>query len=160
MNLALDSLSKFNYVKETISRGKNLFFVVLIFSSVSLFSQNKVDEIDKLINYYSDNGYLNGAVLVAEGGEIIYKRAAGNAVMSWNVPNNIDSKFQLFSVSKQFTALIALQLVNEGKIDLNGTISDYLPYYRKDNGKRIKIHHLITHTHGIIAADWNSIPPG
>ena len=52
-------------------------------------------------------------------------------------------------MTKQFTALLILQLVNEGKIRLDGRLSDYLPYYRKDTGNRVTIAELLSHTSGI-----------
>jgi CubicO group peptidase (beta-lactamase class C family) len=55
----------------------------------------------------------------------------------------------LGSITKQFTAALILQLVEEGKLKLDGKISDYLPRYRKDIGQGVIIHHLLTHTSGI-----------
>jgi CubicO group peptidase (beta-lactamase class C family) len=52
-------------------------------------------------------------------------------------------------MTKQFTALLILQFVNEGKLSLDGHISDYLPYYRKDAGQRVTIAELLSHTSGI-----------
>jgi len=53
------------------------------------------------------------------------------------------------STTKQFTATVILQLVEQGKIKLDGKLSDYLPDYRKDVGQKVTIHHLLTHTSGI-----------
>jgi CubicO group peptidase (beta-lactamase class C family) len=52
-------------------------------------------------------------------------------------------------MTKQFTALLALQFVNEDKIRLEGRLSDYLPYYRKDTGSRVTISELLSHTSGV-----------
>lgn len=62
---------------------------------------------------------------------------------SWNVPNTTDTRFRLASVSKQFCTMLVMQLVQEGKIQLDDKITDYLPYYRKDTGSRISLHHLM-----------------
>jgi CubicO group peptidase (beta-lactamase class C family) len=61
-------------------------------------------------------------------------------------------------MTKQFTAMLVMQLVEEGKIKLEQTISDYLPYYRKDIGKQITIHQLLTHTHGITELPDDMLP--
>ena len=61
-------------------------------------------------------------------------------------------------MSKQFTALLIMQLVEAGKIDLQKPISVYLPYYRKDVGDQVTVHHLLTHTHGI-KENYNQLPP-
>ena len=69
--------------------------------------------------------------------------------MEWNIPNTPDTKFRLGSITKQFTATVMLQLVEQGKIKLDAKLSDYLPEYRKDTGNKVTIHHLLTHTSGI-----------
>jgi CubicO group peptidase (beta-lactamase class C family) len=65
------------------------------------------------------------------------------------VNNTPETKFLLASVTKQFTSMAIMLLVNEGKIKLDGKISDYLPYYRKDIGEKITIDQLLNHTSGI-----------
>ncbi len=92
---------------------------------------------------------FNGSVLVAENGKITYKGAYGQANMEWNIPNTPDTRFRLGSITKQFTATVILQLVEQGKIKLDAKLSDYLPDYRKDTGEKVTIHHLLTHTSGI-----------
>jgi len=92
---------------------------------------------------------FNGSVLVAENGKVIYKGAYGQANMEWNIPNTPDTRFRLGSITKQFTATVILQLVEQGKIKLDAKLSDYLPDYRKDTGEKVTIHHLLTHTSGI-----------
>jgi CubicO group peptidase (beta-lactamase class C family) len=69
--------------------------------------------------------------------------------MEWAIPNQPDTKFRIGSVTKQFTAALILQLVGEGKIKLDGKISDYLTDYRKDTGEKVTIHQLLNHTSGI-----------
>jgi CubicO group peptidase (beta-lactamase class C family) len=52
-------------------------------------------------------------------------------------------------MTKQFTAVLVLQFINEGRIQLEGHLSDYLPYYRKDTGSRVTVSELLSHTSGI-----------
>lgn len=92
---------------------------------------------------------FNGSALVAENGKIIYKGAFGMANMEWGIPNTPDTKFRLGSITKQFTAMLVLQLVEQGKVKLDAKISDYLPDYRKDIGEKVTVHQLLTHTSGI-----------
>jgi CubicO group peptidase (beta-lactamase class C family) len=80
---------------------------------------------------------------------VIYKKGFGYANMEWKIPNDVDTKFRLGSITKQFTATVTLQLVEQGKIKLDGKITDYLPDYRKDTGDRVTIHQLLNHTSGI-----------
>lgn len=87
--------------------------------------------------------------MVAENGKVIYKKGFGFANMDWKIPNEANTKFRIGSITKQFVAMQIMQLVEEGKIKLNGKLIDYLPEYRKDIGEKITIHHLLTHTSGI-----------
>ncbi len=97
----------------------------------------------------STAGTFNGTVLVARNGRVIYQAAFGFANLEWNVANDLRTKFEIGSMTKQFTALLTLQSVHEGKISLAGHISDYLPYYRQDTGTRVTIAELLDHTSGI-----------
>jgi CubicO group peptidase (beta-lactamase class C family) len=112
-------------------------------------AQSKADKIDKFLSVYNDYGILNGSVLVAEKGNIVFKKAFGFADMEWNVPNEVDTKYNIASVTKQFVAMLVLQQVNNGKLKLDGKISDYLPDYSKTNGSKVTIHQLLNHTSGI-----------
>jgi CubicO group peptidase (beta-lactamase class C family) len=124
-----------------------VFFIAGIFN-VS-YGQAKVDKLDKLISVYAEYGKFNGSILVAEKGKVIYKKGVGLADMEWNVPNQPDTKFRLGSITKQFTSMLIMQLVEQGKLKLDVPISTYLPDYPKKNGEIITIHHLLTHSSGI-----------
>ncbi len=123
--------------------------IVALLTATSAFAQQNVKQIDALMKQYYDYGKFNGSILVAEKGKIIYEHAFGMANMEWSIPNQPDTKFRIGSVTKQFTATLILQLVDEGKIKLDGKITDYLPDYRKDTGEKVTIHQLLNHTSGI-----------
>jgi len=112
-------------------------------------AQSAAPEIDSLLSLYSEYGLLNGSVLVAQSGEVILSRGYGEADMSWHVPNAPDTKFRIGSTTKQFTAALVLTLVEEGKIDLDGEVRDYLPTYPSPQGQQVRIRHLLSHTSGI-----------
>ena len=137
---------------------KTVMIIVLSFFAVHnyIFAQDKAAEIDKLMLQYQDYGQFNGTVLVAESGEIIFKKGYGLANMDWNILNEPDTKFRIGSITKQFTSMLIMQLVKEGKVKLDGKITDYLPEYRKDTGEKVTIHHLLTHTSGI--PPYTSLP--
>lgn len=128
---------------------KQIGFLLALFVSVTISAQDKAESIDELLNKYHEYNMFNGTALVAESAEVIFKEAYGNAVMGWDIPNTVDTKFRIGSISKHFTAAIILQLVEEGKVSLDGKITDYLPDYREDTGDKVTIHHLLTHTSGI-----------
>ncbi|MGH9872599.1 MAG: serine hydrolase [Pyrinomonadaceae bacterium] len=116
---------------------------------ISAFAQDRARQIDELMSQYHKYQQFNGSVLVADNGKVIYRKGFGLANMEWNIPNEPDTKFRLGSITKQFTATLVLQLVEQGKIKLDGKVSDYLPDYRKDTGARMTIHHLLSHTSGV-----------
>lgn len=126
-----------------------LTFLLFILFTSQIFSQDKTQAIDDLVNKYYDYGQFNGSIMVSENGKVILSKGYGFAEMEWKIQNTPDTKFRLASVSKQFTAMLIMQLVEKGQISLDGKISDYLPYYRKDIGEIVTIQQLLTHTSGI-----------
>lgn len=110
---------------------------------------DKVAALRELCQATADTGLFSGAVLVAYQGKIIYQEAFGPANREWNVPNTTDTKFRLASVSKPFCTMVVMQLIQEGKLHLDDTITDHLSSYRRDTGDRITIHHLMAHQSGI-----------
>ncbi|HKP36042.1 MAG TPA: serine hydrolase domain-containing protein, partial [Pyrinomonadaceae bacterium] len=132
-----------------------LILFTLAFQATAL-AQDKAAKIDQLLSLYSKYGQFNGTALVADNGNVIYKKGFGLANMEWNIPNAPDTKFRLGSITKQFTSTVILQLVEQGKIKLDGKIIDYLPDYRNDTGSKVTIHHLLSHTSGI--KSYTSLP--
>ena len=130
---------------------KTIIFGILtvLISTTLCFGQTKTEQLDELLNQYLDYGKFNGSVLVADQGKVMYKKGFGMANMEWDIPNKPNTKHRLGSVTKQFTAMLILQLVAEGKIDLQTPITTYLPDYPKENGDKITTHHLLTHSSGI-----------
>jgi CubicO group peptidase (beta-lactamase class C family) len=136
-----------------IKRTSLFLFTVLLsiflVAQYDTFAQTKAKKIDEMMSLYQQYRLFNGSVLVAENGKVIFKKGYGFADMEWNIPNDSDTKFRLGSITKQFTSMLIMQLVEKGQIKLDGKLADYLPYYRKDTGEKVTIHHLLTHTSGI-----------
>ena len=139
----MKSISNYPFFKNSI------LILILILSSNMSFAQTKVEQIEKLISTYEAYGKFNGSVLVSDQGTIIYKKGFGMANMEWDIPNQPNTKHRLGSITKQFTAMLILQLVAEGKLDLQEPITKYLPDYPNAKGDIITTHHLLTHTSGI-----------
>jgi len=148
-----------NYIKfPEISKTIILFvgFQIVLISTCFAQSTTKAEKIDDLMTKYSEYGQFNGSVLVAENGEVIFENGYGFANMEWDIPNKVDTKHRLGSITKQFTAMLIMQLVEEGKISLDKTVSTYLDDYPKNTGEQITVHHLLTHTSGI--PNYTSFP--
>lgn len=141
----------------TSARRLIYFLVILFLSQHAALAQDKgvavvqdhAAKIQEVLSLAHKYRLFNGSALVAQNGKVVYKGAFGMANMEWGIPNTPDTKFRLGSITKQFTATLALQLVEQGKIKLDGKISDYLPDYRQDIGQKVTVHHLLTHTSGI-----------
>lgn len=126
-----------------------LFVAALLISQECIVAQTKAEKIDALLGQFNAYGQFNGAVLVAENGKVIFKKGYGMANFEWDIPNAPDTKFRLGSITKQFTSMLVMQLVEKGMLRLDGKITDYLPDYPKATGDKVTIHHLLTHTSGI-----------
>jgi CubicO group peptidase (beta-lactamase class C family) len=93
-----------------------------------------------------------GVVGVIQGGKVIFKKAYGLANLDYQIPNGIDTRFNLASVSKQFTAYGCLLLAREGKLDLDADIHQYLPEL-PDYGVKITTRQLLHHTSGLTSTE-------
>lgn len=87
-------------------------------------------------------------VIVRKGDEVLLRGGYGAANLELNVPMQADSNLRLASLTKQFTAMAVLQLVNSGKLSLQQTVGQVLPDYPAV-GRAITVHQLLTHTSGI-----------
>lgn len=135
--------SKFSFLKELLATG-----VLFLFTLISV-AQSKSEMIEELMEKYSEYEQFNGSVLVAENGEVIYKDGLGLANMEFDIPNEPDTKHRLGSITKQFTAMLILQLVEDGKLELDKPISKYLPDYKGPAADSVTVHHLLNHSSGI-----------
>jgi CubicO group peptidase (beta-lactamase class C family) len=115
----------------------------------------KASGFDEVVSHYTRCGYFQGVVLVAQHGQVVYAKGVGEANLQTHKPNTPRTRFGIASITKQFTAALVLQQVNRGRIRLDGTVSEYLPWYRKDTGQRITVEQLLHHTSGL-PADYDS----
>ena len=104
--------------------------------------------IDSLMNVDYKPDQPGAVILVARDGEPVFRKAYGLANLELNVPNRPENIFAIASMTKQFTAVCVLQLVQEGKLSLQDDIRKHLPAYNT-HGRVITVEHLLTHTNGI-----------
>jgi D-alanyl-D-alanine carboxypeptidase len=110
---------------------------------------------DALVSAYVKQGRFMGTVLVAKDGKPVLRKAYGLANIEWNIANTPDTKFRIGSVTKQFTAVAILQLVEAGKLKLDDPVRKYYADAPAAWDK-ITIHHLLSHTSGI--PSYTNIP--
>ncbi|HUC82807.1 MAG TPA: serine hydrolase [Flavisolibacter sp.] len=118
-----------------------------------LVNQNLIAQLpqkfDSLFHHYYHKGLFEGTVLIADATGIVYQNAFGFANHDHKILNSSNTVFGIGSMSKPFTAMLVLQLVQERKLEFDAPIIQYLPEYRKDIGNKVTIRHLLTHTSGI-----------
>lgn len=138
-------------INQNFTSRSHSLIVLLLFQFLSLvaFAQSKAEKIDALMSKYHDYQQFNGSVLVAEDGEVLFKKGYGLANMEWDIPNAPNTKHRVGSITKQFTAMLIMQLREEGKLQLDVPITTYLKDYPKETGDQVTIHHLLSHTSGV-----------
>ena len=98
---------------------------------------------------------FSGVVLVAHDGKPFFVKAYGLANKAKNFPNNAETKFNLGSMNKMFTAVAIAQLAEQGKLSFDDKVGKFLPdYSNKDVANKVTIHQLLTHTSGL-GSYWN-----
>jgi CubicO group peptidase (beta-lactamase class C family) len=111
------------------------------------------DRIAHLMALLTKADAFSGTVYVARNGRPIYAEAFGLANRSWMIPNRIDTKFNLASVTKMFTAVAVAQLVEQGKLSYGETVGQILPDYpNKAVAQTVTVGQLLSHTAGMIGA--------
>jgi len=117
---------------------------------------NKMSEgeiLQDLNNYLEEliiEDEFSGAVLVANQGNLLYKKAYGLASKRYLIPNQTDTKFNLGSMNKMFTGVAVVQLAEKGKLDFQDKVGKHwVDYPNSEVAENVSIHHLLTHTSGL-----------
>lgn len=109
--------------------------------------------VDAVLDDYVGRGAIVGAVtLIARGGRLAYRRAAGFADRESGRPMTLDTPFRLASVTKPFVTTAALALAEQGKLDIEAPVTRWLPAFRPrfaDGEAAVTVRHLLTHTSGL-----------
>jgi CubicO group peptidase (beta-lactamase class C family) len=130
---------------------KILLLLLLPMQAVS--QDNQLEKfVDSLIGPMNKRNQPGTMILVAQDGKPILKKAYGLANVELEVPLKTDHAFAIGSVSKQFTAVAVLQLVQQNKLKLSDDIRKHIPSFNSQ-GRTITIENLLTHTAGIDMAD-------
>lgn len=116
-----------------------------------LTDQQIAAELKRYVEKLAGADKFSGTVLLARNGKILFKGAYGLASKRFNVPNRIDTKFKLGSMSKMFAAIATAQLVEKGKLSYQDLVGKYLDseWVQKETAEKVKIKHLLSHTSGL-----------
>jgi len=110
-----------------------------------------VAQLKAYVERLASRDVFSGTVMLAKAGKPLYQAAFGEANKDFGVKNTIDTKFNLGSMNKMFTAIAIMQLVEAGKLSLDDTLGKFLPAgaLRPDVLAKVRIKHLLTHTSGL-----------
>lgn len=123
-----------------------LFLCLIFINSFSQPTAYQIKEIDnELQNLYKKEKF-NGVVLIAKNGNPVYKKTFGLANFKTKEPLKFNASFNLASVSKQFFAMMIMQLKESGKLNYDDKLTQYFPEFPY---KKITIRHLLNHTSGL-----------
>ena len=108
-----------------------------------------IKAVDALAASRAAKDEFSGAILVARRGRVLFQRAYGLADRALRKPNRLDTQFRFGSMGKMFTAVAIMQLVQQGKIDLQAPVGRYLTDYpNRDVATKVTVAHLLSHTGG------------
>jgi CubicO group peptidase (beta-lactamase class C family) len=126
-----------------------VFSCVLLacFANAGLAQSNDAKKIDAFIKPFADAHQFSGVVLASENGKVIYEKAFGLANADYKIPNQLNTRIGIASITKYMTAVILWRLIEEKKIALSDKLTRYIPDF--PNGDKITIEMLMRHRSGI-----------
>ena len=122
--------------------------LVLLLLSPGTFAQgDKAKKIDEFIAPFAAAQQFSGVVLVSDGGEVIYEKAFGIANAEYKIPNQVNTRIGIASITKPMTVVILGRLIEANKVALADKLNKYIPDF--PNGDKITIEMLARHRSGI-----------
>lgn len=129
--------------------GYLIAFTVLCFSTTAYAQLEQTKKLDRLCTWLADQSQGMGSIAVAKNGNIVYANAVGFRAQDANqsLPATVDTKYHIWSVTKMYTATMVLQLVEEGKLSLEASLSRFFP--KVANASSITLRQMLAHQSGI-----------
>ena len=126
---------------------KKLLLFVFTFSSFT-FAQDKFTRMDSLLNYLNENNKFMGSLTIREGENVVFSKAYGFADVEKNIKADRFTRYKIGSISKTFTAVMVMQLIEEKKLTLQIKLNRFYP--KMPNAEKISIYDLLHHRTGIV----------
>jgi len=108
-----------------------------------------------LLRAYADLDQLSGAVLVADRGQVLFRGGFGFSERELGVRTLPEHRFLIGSMTKAFTAVLVLQEVAAGHVDLDAPAVKYWPEFPDPSKRQITVRHLLTHRSGL--KHWGAV---
>ncbi len=135
-----------------------ILFTFFVFIGTSLSADQNVqeiptpadyDQIDSIVQHHIDHEYFSGVVLMANDGNTEYFKSAGSRQLNKEEKITPETVFSIASITKMLTAILILQLEEEGKLSVHDPLDKWLPEFPIPNNQEITLHHLLLHISGL-----------
>ncbi len=141
-----------------------LLILVCMLPTVRCLGQNPGDSvrsrIDAYVNPFVEAGQFSGVLLAAQNGNVVYEKAFGPAIAEFDIPNRVDTRIGIASITKSMTSVILIRLLEEKRLTLEDKVKKYIPDF--PNGGRITVEMLSDHRSGIphrvMSPEWEAVP--
>jgi len=141
-------------------RPKSIFVLLAALTIAQLsWSQDLGQWTDSYVEGLAPAKHFRGTIVAKRSGQVLVEKSYGTAIEEWQIPNSTETKFEIASLSKQFTAAAILQLADAGKLNVEDPVSKYYPE-SPASWKGMTIHHLLTHTSGLPENEWENFFKG
>ena len=121
-------------------------FLCMAFCYISVATA-QISKVDQLIKPYVETNNYSGSIFVSQNGKTIWSKAYGQMNKTYQLPNTVETKFYIASVSMIFTSAAIIKLTEEKKLSLDDPVSKYIPQLK--NADRLTLHHLMSQRSGI-----------
>lgn len=125
--------------------------MICLLCSARLFAQT--NDVGDFVDDYAHAHHYSGSILVQWHDGTTLDRSYGLANIPFRVANTPQTRFKIASITKLFTSVLILQLVEQGRVDLDRPIKTYLPDYAGEAGSKVTIQQLLNHTSGLPSFD-------
>lgn len=134
---------------------KFIFFLIFFSSFEIVFAQKVTSPLSEFIDTTNWSAF-SGNILVAKQGKELVRRSFGHTGINKKQLINEKSVFRIASITKSFTAILILQMVEEGKLKLSDPFGKYLPWYSGEAGKKTTIENLLSFSSGLSNCEGDS----
>lgn len=126
---------------------KKIFLLLSLIFSVLTFSQNRFEKIDEFLSYLNQNNKFMGSLSIREGDNVVFSKAYGFANVDEKLSADKETKYKIGSITKTFTAVMTMQLIEEKKLRLETKLAKFFPKVK--NAELISIDDLLHQRTGI-----------
>ena len=114
-----------------------------------LDNMHALNELEQYFRELENSDQYSGVALITRGKSRLFAEAYGYASRPWNIKNSLNMRFDTASITKLFTSVAVLQLIDQGLLDFDTSVIDFLGLKDTAISSDVNIFHTLTHTSGI-----------